>query len=542
MGIPTFFRWLKSKKYSDALTSRMPSSPKGLLIDMNAILHLACSITFLYGDFEDERAFYSIKNVDRNTLWTYSYALAMNIVESIVKFVGPTEILVISIDGVPPMGKVQQSSQRRYKNGLTINENTRFDTTWISPGTDYMFGFDNYFRHLINDFYKSFKVRRILYSPHTVPGEGEHKIMEYFRNGTIKPNDGEYVIYGNDADLILLSMLSPVEDLTLAKDSIPLYVKRFDRTSVDAQNRRGSKDNRNINIRNLRRTIIEEMGTSTSIEDFCFIMSLIGNDFLPHPASMYDIDTVVPKMMELYRTLGLNMTNRNFEVEWSNFSTFMANMFEVEKDQVKNLAKIGMKKPYKAIQDSLGDNLEVDYDRFRLSWYGDADQDQVNMMSLQFLIGMNWIFKYYTKGSNAVTWRWFYPFYKAPMLFDIAKLMQDQVDILPQIGSLINPLEGEKRMSWPHMMVSVMPVQSINVVHPALRYLYEVGSPILDLMPTNFEVEDEGAKVEWQGVAIKPFVDQDRVMAVVPESYIPPVEKDVIYEISKRDYERVFRR
>ena len=50
-------------------------------------------------------------------------------------------------------------------------------------------------------------------------------------------------------------------------------------------------------------------------------------------------------------------------------------------------------------------------------------------------------------------------------------------------------------------------------------------SPIIDLYPTNFKIDLNGKKYAWQGVALLPFVEEDRLLQALSQVY-PDLTKE----------------
>ena len=83
----------------------------------------------------------------------------------------------------------------------------------------------------------------------------------------LEPDVGAHVVYGLDADLIMLSLLAPLKNIYLARDDVEDICEHF----------------------NLRAYLNNRMKTETAIDDFVVMMYLLGNDFLPHTPSLFDI-------------------------------------------------------------------------------------------------------------------------------------------------------------------------------------------------------------------------------------------------------------
>ena len=242
MGVPAFFKWL-SVKYPkivvDCIEERhtwtddgtqipvdtSKANPNGieydnLFLDMNGIIHPA--------SHPEDRP--PPETEDDMYLAIFAY------LERVFAAVRPRKMLFMAIDGVAPRAKMNQQRARRFKSaqeaaekeeeemklraewaaqGRSVpprKEGQGFDSNTITPGTPFMDRLALFLRAFIHKKLTTdpgWRGIHVILSDGSVPGEGEHKIMEYIRSQRLQPGydpNTRHAIHGLDADLIMLAL------------------------------------------------------------------------------------------------------------------------------------------------------------------------------------------------------------------------------------------------------------------------------------------------------------------------------------------------
>lgn len=210
---------------------------------------------------------------------------------------GLLKFILIAMDGIPSERKMEEQSARRITSSiietyskLVIEEYNKemllesflyfYEThkiVWnrgnISPGTIFMNNLSHYLKsdNIKKLFMKDNKyLQQIIVSDIYEVGEGEKKIMNYIINNLKGTND-TVMVYSPDADVVLLCILLPVDNVLLLK-----YESNFDTYSI-------------VKIATLRENIAYycrnisgiNFNTREISNDIVFMSTIFGNDFVP---------------------------------------------------------------------------------------------------------------------------------------------------------------------------------------------------------------------------------------------------------------------
>ena len=223
-----------------------------------------------------------------------------------------SDVYFVAFDGVAPAAKIAQQRQRRF--GRLIQTEAmrqvraapsagvggegayavpRFDTTQITPATSFMTTLmpllETQLKHAVRVQFK--------FSGSDEPGEGEHKIMDVCRSGVWQEKD--VVVHGLDADLILIALANQHHcgSLRLAREA-PGFIKHLDKT-MDPHATYMLDIPRFSTI--LNRAMGGVANENLAGTDYVFMMSMLGNDFMPHQPAISIRDNGIERVCRAYR-------------------------------------------------------------------------------------------------------------------------------------------------------------------------------------------------------------------------------------------------
>ena len=283
MGIPSYYRTLITK-IPHAIQRKVPNDTSTLVIDMNCMIyHVLREPKMAAIQFPGEQGRVEWERKLQEEVCSY--------LTHIWRSAGAPGQVYVALDGVVPYAKIKQQRFRRFKSAALASSGSKdgssgawglaspsptWDTNSITPGTQFM-------ESMALALKQAGKKHGWVISGTDEPGEGEHKVLQWLLSRKLK--EGGVVVYGLDADLILLCLIAGDK---LGKQ-FPIYLLREAMAFGKLVRHEGSNevDLCFFQISTLKESL--QRGTEWSKEqfyDYVFGMSFCGNDFLPTGLSL----------------------------------------------------------------------------------------------------------------------------------------------------------------------------------------------------------------------------------------------------------------
>ena len=459
----------------------------------------------------------------------------------LINVVKPTDTVYIAIDGVAPVAKMVQQRMRRFKaikekqmknKLLEDNNHPTLPDSWdhnaITPGTTFMYELNK----RINNFFKShsekISTKKIIISDSSVPGEGEHKVMNYIRENNLQNEIN--CIYGLDADLIMLALTLNSSNVYLLRETQQFYKTPNSNDPFQYLNIGILRDAFNEEFKRLIGDNVFNL--ENCINDFVMMCFLLGNDFLPSLPSLKIHKRGLDILLNLY--CNIFKTHREYLTsnEYINKIPFQRLLEKIAEREENDLLKIYINNNIKKISvdssdaKALLDNMQIVNDKYidkiRLGQPGYRDRfyyqyfkisppendfkKSIKVISQNYFDGLAWTLKYYKKGCS--DWYWCYQYHQAPLSCDFVRTFE-------KLNFNKTIVEGNPVSPFTQLM-SVLPPESSHLIPNILaEKMVEDESEIIDLFPEDYQIDYMGKRLLWECHPILPIPDIQRITKVV---------------------------
>ncbi|EFC39014.1 predicted protein [Naegleria gruberi] len=323
MGVPRLFKWL-SERYpciASSLTEATIPTVDNLYLDMNGIIH-NCT-------HKDDELKAQLTEKEM-ILKIFRY------IDQLFQLIKPSKHFFLALDGVAPRAKMNQQRSRRFRKvfdeqqlrkkleqkGEKVPERDNlFDSNCITPGTEFMAKLSMHLKYFIHSKMQTdikWQQCKVILSGHEVPGEGEHKIMNFIRGRKMEagyqPNE-RHCLYGLDADLICLGLVTHEPHFMLLREDVFEQYRNNDSKEKSSNKPFAEKFHllhlcalRQYLDFEFRQALLEqklsfEYDLERIIDDFVFFIFFTGNDFLPHMPTLDIKEGSINTMIDIYKQI-----------------------------------------------------------------------------------------------------------------------------------------------------------------------------------------------------------------------------------------------
>jgi len=443
--------------------------------------------------------------------------LVINEINKLIQICKPTKKIVICFDGVAPVSKLEQQRGRRYKKRYEITNDKdikKFNTAVITPGTVFMKQLDQIIskEYITNPY--------VLYFGSNLPGEGEHKIFNYIRDNKDELYNDTNIVYGVDADLIMLSLnsINIIPNLYLFRET-PHFIATIDNTLKPNE----------LYVLNIKQLLIEIRNeTKCDEHDYILICFLLGNDFLPHFPSLNIRTGGVSKLLDNFKIINYMklIDIENNKINWENFKIYIKQLADNERIYIQEELKLRDKLQRSYYPSHTSEELQIkinalptyerelekDINPFTPEWekryysclfnipMNKINKKFIKKVCLNYLYGLEWTYKYYN--GRCEDWRWKYNYYYPPLLCDLVNYIPDNKNY--EFIEVPNTISIDEITQ----LCYVLPKESLNMVPN------NIGNLILKSHSQWYANQDDDVNFIW--AFCKYFLESHVILPEIP--------------------------
>lgn len=398
--------------------------------------------------------------------------------------------MYIMIDGVAPRAKINQQRERRYKSyflkTLSASDDVIYwDSNKITPGT----GFMSKLRKALDLFKKEcdeLHFSTTLYiSDSNECGEGEHKMMKYISDN-LKTSNDKLMIYGLDADLIMLSLLNVARDniILIRDNTFNEKLKESERTFsyLDIQ-QLGDAVYKEliIGLHKEQKCVVKDR----LINDYIFLCFMLGNDFVDHLPSLLIKENGVNILTKYYiNSLCKNIGEATYLLdngkplgERLNLHMYMDIMGQLSSCEDYFFKKVysaykGNGIVYKDIpidQDTnkvqlhflKQDVIRYNDDGYKQRYYKYYGISEVEEVCKDYIEGLYWISGYYNNHEHS-NWSWYYKHHATPFVSDVYNYLRKNTKNIRGFIAETKSLQSSSPISTLEQLCMVLPRDSLT--------------------------------------------------------------------------------
>ena len=211
------------------------------------------------------------------------------------------------------------------------------------------------------------------------------------------------------------------------------------------------------------------------IKSYCVMLSIMGNDFIPHPIS-------------------LKISNNGINT----LKSVSKNTCLISKDDPINI-------------NNYEDKFMINEPKnWRKNYYkNEVYIENISEACKYYIDGIFWTYNYYNKNINKIDHSWYYPYLGCPTISDIANYLSTYVYKPNYDNTFINSRE---------QLLIVIPKTSINVLPKDLhKYMLDPTFGLEYMFVADFKLIKYLKKHEWEYVPYLPLIDIQYIRSIFDE-------------------------